>query len=144
MASRNPARPFAALSDMLRDSTQGEAVWSGIVDGVQAAVYPRERDLQAAPSEAGKYGAFFRGALEFAILPYARCPQYAASLGMRNRMLAWQWAAKEIRDNVDACGLLGVHCGFLLPRLCPEGKLPRPPLRHGRHGPITVRFLKID
>ena len=51
------------------------------------------RALEAEISAADKYFAFSRGALEFAIFPHARCPQFAASPGIYNRMLAWDWAA---------------------------------------------------
>ena len=58
------------------------------------------------------------GALEFAIFPHAHCPQYAAPLGIRNRMPAWQWVMTGIRENVgDGYGLHAYCLGAIFGRL---------------------------
>ena len=90
MASRDPSRVITHLMDMLRENPHGEESRSGILGSVDNTASAREHDLKADLSDADKYFACFTGVLEFAISPRDRCPQYAASHGVRNRTLAWQ------------------------------------------------------
>ena len=48
----------------------------------------------------GQGRGLLQGALEFATSPHARRPQFAAPLGIPNRMPAWQKVVTEIRENV--------------------------------------------
>ena len=70
----------AALSAVLRGNPHGEELRSGIANAARNTVFLRERDLKADLSDADRYVAFFKGALEFAIFPHARCLPYAASV----------------------------------------------------------------
>ena len=97
---RDPSRQLAGLSQLLRERPDGEALRSGFVNAVRITVFLRQRDPKADSSDAYKCLAFFKGTLGFSLFPHARCPQRAPSLGNHNRMLAWDWAASEIRTHV--------------------------------------------
>ena len=66
LASRDPPRVLAELSQALRERSDGAALWRGCVKAVQTTVFPGRRDLNADFSGATKYLAFFQGTLEFA------------------------------------------------------------------------------
>ena len=51
-------------------------------------------------SRFGEYLQFFSGNMEYAIFPRARIPVFAMSFGIKNRDLARQWAAGQIRENI--------------------------------------------
>ena len=86
---------------MLRERSDGAALWQGFVKAVQTTVLPGQRDLDADFSDATEYLAFFRGALESALFPHALCPQRAESLGISNRTSAWEWVAPETKTHVS-------------------------------------------
>ena len=73
---------------------------SGFVNAVRITVFLRQRDPKADSSDAYKCLAFFKGTLGFSLFPHARCPQRAPSSGNHNCILAWDWAASEIRTHV--------------------------------------------
>ena len=100
MASRIPSRLLAGISEVLRASPNAEQPWSGRISSVQTSVFARDDASGADLPDTEKYPSFFLGALEFAIFPHARRPQYAAASGINNRLLAWKWAASQIQDNV--------------------------------------------
>ena len=81
LASRDPSQQVAELSKELRERPDGEALWSGIVNAAQTAVFLRARDLKADFSDAGKYLAFYKGALEVA---------FFLMLVARNMPLPWE------------------------------------------------------
>ena len=95
---------------MLRERPQGEELRLGIVSAVDAAVFACEHDRRADLSDADKYLAFFKGALEFVTCPHVRRPQYVASFGIRNRMLAWQRVVTEARENVGGGDWMHADC----------------------------------
>ena len=100
MDSRDPSRLPAGLSQVLRERSDGAALWQGFTNKAQTTVFPGRRDLMADFSDAAKHLAFLQGTLEFALFPQARWPQRATSLGILNHMLAWEWAASEIKTHV--------------------------------------------
>ena len=100
MDSQDPFRWISELTKDLKDSPDGSTVWSCITNAVYSAFFARERDIKADLPYADTYATFFKGALYFAIFPYARCPQYADNLGIHGRMSAWNWISGRIRrDN---------------------------------------------
>ena len=110
MASRDPSRVTAIPSELSRGSSQGAKVWSRIINTANNTVLWRERDIKADLSDADKCSAFFAGTIEYAVFPHARCPQFAASLGIRNRTLAWQRVVKDIKANVGGGGRMLADC----------------------------------
>ena len=68
MASRDPTRMFAALSEVLRDSPHGKKLWSGFVE-VHTAVFPRAHDLRADLSDADEVRGLLQWGLGIRYLP---------------------------------------------------------------------------
>ena len=50
-------------------------------------------------SGADNYLAFFAGALEYSVLPRARRPARAESLGMPTRTSVWDWVSSQVHSH---------------------------------------------
>ena len=63
MASRDPPRSIAILSESLREDPHGAELWSGVLNAATNTVLARENDLKADLSDADKFLIASRGPL---------------------------------------------------------------------------------
>ena len=95
---------MAELSKVLRDSPDGTALWSGIVNAVQTSVSPRAQG--AALRDPNFYCGSDIGIVNAVSLrfrpkggPFGRGQVFGLPKGKNNRMVTWDWAAPGNRGN---------------------------------------------
>ena len=88
------------IAEMLRPSPDAAHLWNSISYSAQTSVFPGPDPTDVVLSVTEKYPAFFLGTLEYALLPHARRPNFAASFGINNRDIDWKWMATQIETHV--------------------------------------------
>ena len=92
------------IAEMLRSSPDAAHLRKSISSSVQTLVFPGPDPTNAVLSDTEKYLAFLLSTLEYALCPHARRPNFAASSGVKNRDIAWNWIASQIKTHVTGDG----------------------------------------